>query len=92
MNPDQVGLLILRVWIEPGSIRPARLQLRATTDPSTGFTRTQTLAGIEEAITVIRAFLQSILPDDPGDSHHTGDPNDTRPLPPAPRPREPRRV
>jgi hypothetical protein len=63
MNPDQVGLLILRVWVEPGSALPARLQLRTTTDPAAGFTRTRTLADIEQAITDIRAFLQSLLGD-----------------------------
>ena len=64
MNPDQVGLLIVRVWTEPGSARPARLQLRATTDPAAGFARTRTVADIEQAITIIRAFLHTVLPDD----------------------------
>jgi len=64
MNPDQVGLLIVRVWIEPGSPRPARLQLRATTDPAAGFTRTHTLTDIEETIETIRTFLHSVLPGD----------------------------
>jgi hypothetical protein len=68
MNPDQVGLLIVRVWVEPGSARPARLQLRATTDPSAGFTHTHTLTDIEQAITVIRAFLQTVLPSDTSSS------------------------
>ena len=80
MNPDQVGLLIVRVWVEPGSARPARLQLRATTDPSAGFTRTQTLTDIEQAITVIRAFLQTVLP---------GDTNTGRPAPGAAPPPHP---
>lgn len=64
MNPDQVGLLIVRVWVEPGSARPARLELRATTDPSAGFTRTRTVTDIEEAITAIRAFLHTVLSGD----------------------------
>jgi hypothetical protein len=69
MNPDQVGLLILRVWVEPGSTRPTRLQLRTTTDPATGFTHSRTLADIDEAITVIRAFLNTVLPAGTGGDH-----------------------
>lgn len=68
MDTDQVGLLIVRVWVETGSARPARLQLRATTDPSAGFTRTHTVTDIEEAITVIRAFLHTVLDGDASSS------------------------
>ena len=62
MNPDQVGLLIVRVWVEPGSARPARLELRATTDPSAGFTSTYTVTDIGQTITIIWEFLQTVLP------------------------------
>jgi hypothetical protein len=79
MTPDQVGLLIMRVWVEPGSARPARLQLRATTDPAAGFTRTRTVTDIEEAITVIRAFLHGILPDDDTGAGNNGPRNSVRP-------------
>jgi hypothetical protein len=68
MDPDQVALLILRVWVEPGSARPARLQLRATTNPVAGFTRTRTVTDIEEAITVIREFLHTVLDGDTSSS------------------------
>ncbi len=64
MDLDQLGLLIVRVWVEPGSVRPARLQIRATTDLSAGFACTRTLTDIEEATTVIRSFLNSVLSGD----------------------------
>jgi hypothetical protein len=73
MNRDQVGLLIVRVWVEPGSARPARLQLRATTDFSAGFERTRTLTDVEEAITAIRAFLNSVLTGDASDGRRAPD-------------------
>jgi hypothetical protein len=78
MDPDQVGLLIVRVWVEPGSVRPARLQIRATTDLSAGFACTRTLTDVGEAITVIRTFLNSVL---------SGDTARDRPAPGAAPPR-----
>jgi len=74
MDLDQLGLLIVRVWVEPGSVRPARLQIRATTDLSAGFACTRTLTDVEEAITVIRSFLNSVL---------SGDTTGDRPVPGA---------
>ncbi len=81
MNPDQVGLLIVRVWVEPGSARPARLELRATTDPSAGITSTNTVTDVEQAITIIREFLQTVLPGDTSSGHPLPAPCPTSPGP-----------
>jgi hypothetical protein len=46
------------------------VQLRTTTDPVAGFTCTQTVADLEEALDAIRAFLISALANEKGDGHH----------------------
>jgi hypothetical protein len=59
MNSQPIGLMVLRVWTEPGSARPLRVDVRHTSDLSRGFRRTVTLTDIDLVLSTVRSFLES---------------------------------
>ena len=61
MSSDRTGLLIIRAWIEEGSSEPLRAQVRLSTDVSTGFERTLTLARPEAVCDTVQEWLADIL-------------------------------
>ena len=63
MPPDRTGLLIIRVWVEQGSARPLRAQVRLTTNVAAGFASEATLADIDGVVAVVEAWLQDFLLD-----------------------------
>jgi hypothetical protein len=58
MPTPPIGLMLLRVWSEPGSAEPLRVDVRQTTDLSTGFRRTTTLTDIDAVLAAVRRFLE----------------------------------
>ena len=60
MTIDRTGLLIIRAWIEEGSSKPLRAQVRISTDVSNGFERTLTLAEPEAVRDTVLEWLDQI--------------------------------
>jgi hypothetical protein len=73
MHSRSTGLLIIRAYLEAGSPAPLRAEIRLTSDVSTGFERTVTLADRELVARVVRDWLDNIL-EGPlaGPSRHAG--------------------
>jgi hypothetical protein len=69
----RTGLLVIQVWVEPGSSSPLRAQVRLTTDVAHGFERSLTLTQEQEVVAAVQAWLSETLAgahgaeDDPGD-------------------------
>lgn len=61
MSTDRTGLVIIRAWIEAGSVQPLRAQIRLTTDVSAGFERTLTLSGADEVCATVQEWLDDIV-------------------------------
>ena len=60
MLDDRTALLIIRAWVEEGSIEPLRAHIRLTTDVAAGFQRTLTLARPEDIEDAVAAWLGEI--------------------------------
>ncbi len=60
MLADRTALLIIRAWVEEGSLEPLRANIRLTTDISTGFERTITLARPKAVEDAVGAWLREI--------------------------------
>jgi hypothetical protein len=61
MHGSRTGLLVIRVWLEEGSQRPLRAQVRLTTDVSAGFERAHTLTEVEATCGKVRDWLEQML-------------------------------
>ena len=61
MPTQRTGLLIIRAWVEPGSTRPLRAQLRITEDVSAGMERTVTLAHAGAVGAVVDGWLEAMV-------------------------------
>jgi len=60
MASERTGLLVIRTWVEPGSSRPLRAQVRLTRDVSAGFERTLTLARADAVSAVVQEWLADV--------------------------------
>jgi hypothetical protein len=60
MLDDRTALLIIRAWVEEGSLEPLRANIRLTTDISAGFQRTLTMARPEDIEDAVGAWLREI--------------------------------
>lgn len=58
---DRTALLIIRAWIEDGSSEPLRAQICLTSDVSSGFERTLTLARADEVCATVHEWLANHL-------------------------------
>jgi hypothetical protein len=58
MHTPPISLMLLRVWSEPDSAAPLRVDVRQTSDLSTGFRRTTTLADVDAVLATVRSFLE----------------------------------
>lgn len=58
MHTSPISLMLLRVWSEPGSAAPLRVDVRHTSDLSTGFRRTTTLTDVDAVLATVRRFLE----------------------------------
>lgn len=63
MVNDRTGLLIIRAWVKEGSSEPLRVQVRLSTDVSTGIERTLTLTRAEAVSATVQEWLADILSD-----------------------------
>lgn len=61
MNASRTGLLIIRAWVEPGSSKPLRAQVRLTTDVATGFTGEMTIADVTSVSAAVELWLEDVL-------------------------------
>jgi hypothetical protein len=53
--------LIIRTWIEQGSLRPLRVRIRLTTDVSSGFERELTLTDVGAVSAAVETWLRDVL-------------------------------
>jgi hypothetical protein len=61
MSRPTTGLLIIRAWVEKGSSKPLRAQVRLTTNVSFGITSEMTLAEISSVSAEVEAWLHDVL-------------------------------
>ncbi len=57
----RTGLLIIRAWVEEGSRRPLRVQIRLSTDISEGIQQTMTLSDAKAASAAVEGWLTDIM-------------------------------
>lgn len=65
MAKTRTGLLIIRVWAEPGSSSPLRVQIRLTTDVSLGVERSETITEADAAIEIVQIWLLEMVTTEP---------------------------
>jgi len=63
MPLDHTGLLIIRAWVEQGSSKPLRAQIRLTTDVGAGFASELTLVDVSGVCAAVAAWLDAVLTD-----------------------------
>jgi hypothetical protein len=61
MSRSPTALLIIRAWVETGSSKPLRAQVRLTTDISAGMTSEMTLTEISTISAEVQAWLHDVL-------------------------------
>ena len=61
MPSHRTGLLIIRAWVEEGSLEPLRAQVRVTGDISSGIERTVALAHSDTVMELVDDWLQEIV-------------------------------
>ena len=60
MDTDRTALLIIRAWIEHGSLKPLRAQIRLTTDVSLGFESELTLTDMAAVCDAVETWLRDV--------------------------------
>ncbi len=60
---ERTGLLIIRAWLEEGSSKPLRAQVRLTNDVSEGYQRTINLADSKDVCATVEGWLQDMMSD-----------------------------
>ena len=56
-----VGLLVIRAWVEDGSERPLRVEVRATADSARGFQRELVFSEPAAVEGLVRAWLEQVV-------------------------------
>jgi hypothetical protein len=56
-----VGLLVIRAWLEEGSARPLRVEVRLTADSGRGFEREVMCSEPAEVEALVRGWLDDVL-------------------------------
>lgn len=77
MTTYQVGLFLIRAWVEPGSPSPLRAHIRRTTDVSQGFEHGSIIAEKDAVVTAVQAWLAEMLAVSPTGEDHPGSLSDT---------------
>jgi hypothetical protein len=64
-----VGLLVIRAWVQEGSERPLRVEVRLTADTGRGFEREHVFSDPAPVQALVRAWLEQVRagPTDPPD-------------------------
>ncbi len=65
MPADRTGILIIRAWIEHGSVAPLRAHIRRTIDIAAGLQGGTTVTDEDAVAAVVRAWLQEIRVEGP---------------------------
>ena len=61
LSVDRTGLMIIRAWLEEGSSEPLRVQVRVSTDVTTGLEHTVTFARVDEVCAAVREWLDEMV-------------------------------
>jgi hypothetical protein len=61
MVEDRVALMIIRAWVEHGSSKPLRAEIRIASDVSGGVDRTIVLAAPDQVCAAVNAWLGDVL-------------------------------
>ena len=61
MPTDRARLLIIRAWIEAGSVEPLRAEVRIVTDAAAGTECSRTYARPDEVLASVRGWLSGIV-------------------------------
>jgi hypothetical protein len=64
MAVGDVGLLVIRAWVEEGSQRPLRVEVRLTADSGRGFEREVMFSEQGQVEQIVRAWLADVLAGD----------------------------
>jgi hypothetical protein len=64
-SPERTGVVVVRPWIEAGGVPPSgvRIRITATPDVSVPESRTVVVATVEDALAVVRWFLEEFVGD-----------------------------
>ena len=65
MDTHRTALLIIRAWIERGSLKPLRAQIRLTTDVSLGLPSEVTLTDAAAVGDAVETWLVDVASDEP---------------------------
>jgi hypothetical protein len=57
----RTGLLIIRAWVEKGSLKPLRAHVRTTTDVTKGFESELTVADVPVTSAIVETWLGDVL-------------------------------
>lgn len=68
MTSDRTALLFIRAWVEHGSVKPLRAEVRHTDDVSEGLKSSSTLTETDAVTDVVRAWLETVLTEVRGDA------------------------
>lgn len=60
MDRGHTGLMVIRAWMEKGSTKPLRAEVRHTSNVSTGFNAEATLTEPDSVVAEVRAFLTKL--------------------------------
>jgi hypothetical protein len=63
MAVGEVGVLVIRAWVEEGSARPLRVEVRVVADGGRGFERELVFSEPEPVEQLVRAWLADVLAD-----------------------------
>jgi hypothetical protein len=61
MRTDRNALMIIRAWVEEGSAKPLRVQVRLTGDVSSGFERSASFAESADVCALVDAWLNEVV-------------------------------
>jgi hypothetical protein len=61
MGIPPVGLLVIRAWLEEGSERPLRVEVRMTTDSAYGFERELVFSVPEPVAALVPSWLEELV-------------------------------
>jgi hypothetical protein len=61
MAAAPVGLLVIRAWVQEGSERPLRVEVRLTADTARGFERELAFSESGPVEALVRSWLEQVL-------------------------------
>lgn len=74
MARPRTGLMIIRAWVEPGSVAPLRAHVRRTDELGVTEQFTTTLTDVDAVGALVEAWLHNVLRGGPHSRHDRGSP------------------